>query len=204
MWGAVIGAGLGALQNLEAVDNYKQQLGYETEAKISSMKASSESYSADVDAIMVQNYINENYAAEAIAEASRAGAANQREAALQVDQAASTISAQSEGITGGASQARQLSSFYTQASKKMGAMEDQTTSQIINIAENLNKSKNDLAVQERNSYNQMLMSIAGVSSYSSLQAPSATSMASSVMSGVNTGMSFKKNIDILKAKNTPE
>lgn len=204
MWGAVLGAGLGMAQNLEAVDNYKKQLGYETEAKIASMKASSESYSADVDAIMVQNYINENYAAEAIAEASRAGVANQREAALQVDQAASTISAQSEGITGGASQARQLSSFYTQASKKMGAMEDQTTSQIINIAENLNKSKNDLAVQERNSYNQMLMSIAGVSSYSSLQAPSASQMTQNVLGGISTGMQLEKNVNTMIAQNAPQ
>ena len=194
MWGAIAGAGLGLLQNYTATNQYTRNIEIETEAKLASMAASKASYQANVDALILQGSINEMSAANAIVEAERAGAATVREASVEVKEGASTIASQSEGITGGVSAARQLSSFYTKASKQIGSIKEKTTTQIIDIADRADAASNAIKAQEQQAYNSLLLSLAGVSQYSSLQAPSASTQLTNIMSGVSTGVTLEKNL----------
>lgn len=201
-WGTVLGLMMGAAQASSNTDQYIRTLGYETASKIGGMTATKEAYVADVDAYILQNFLNEEMAKNAIVEAERAGGAVVREAQVQVKEGASKIAAQSEGITGGASKARELSSFYVKASKAVGQQQDATTGQIIKIADTLNKAKQDIAVKAEQSYQKMKLAIAGVSSYSSLQAPSIADGLSGLMSGAQMGSQFEQNMKDLTASNT--
>ena len=102
-WGALAGMALGAAQSYAATQSYIDQLGYETAGKVASITAAKEAYQADVDAFVVQNFINEELARNAIVEAERATGATVREAQVQVREAEGKIQAASEGITAGAS-----------------------------------------------------------------------------------------------------
>lgn len=201
-WGALAGMALGAVQNYANTQSYIEQLGYETAGKLSGIAATQEAYSADVDAFIVQNFINEELAANAMVEAERAGSANIREAQVQIKEGASAIAAKSEGITGGASKAREVSTFYQKASKAVGQQQEGTTKQIVQIADSLNKSKNDIATRAEQSYQNMRMAIAGVSSYSSLQAPSVSDSLMAIGQGAQMGMSMEKSYTDLTATNT--
>jgi hypothetical protein len=201
-WGALAGMALGAVQNYANTQSYIQQLGYETAGKVAGITATQEAYSADVDAFIVQNFINEELAANAIVEEERAGGATMRETQVQIKEAESKIAAGGEGITGGASKARELTSFYVKASKVANAQKDASTKNIIKIADTLDKSKNDIATKAEKSYQQMRLAIAGVSSYSSLQAPSIADTLLSIGQGAQTGMSLQKSYSDLTATNT--
>lgn len=201
-WGALAGMALGGVQNYAQTQSYIQQLGYETAGKVAGITATQEAYSADVDAFVVQNFINEELANNAIVEAERAGGAGVREAQVQIKEGASKIAAQGEGITGGASKARELTSFYVKASKATQQRQDATTKQIIQIADASDKAKNDIMTKAEKSYQQMRLAIAGVSSYSSLQAPSVADSLINVASGAQTGMSLERSYKDLTATNT--
>jgi hypothetical protein len=196
-WGALAGMALGAVQNYAATQSYIEQLGYETAQKIGGITATKEAYQADVDAFIVQDYINKELASNAVTEALRAGGATAREAQVQVKKGASTISAASEGITGGASAARRLTSFYSQASKEVGKEMDETRRQVIQIADAADKARNDIATRAEQSYNNMRMALAGVSSYSSLQAPSIGDTLNSLAQGASTGYGLEQNYNTI-------
>lgn len=200
-WGALAGMALGAVQSYAQTQSYIQQLGYETASKVAGITATKEAYAADVDAFIIQNFINEELASNAIAEAERAGGANLREAQVKVQEGASKIAATNEGITGGASKARQLTTFYTQASKAVNTQKDNTTRQIIKIADASDKAKNDIMAKAEASYQKMRMAIAGVSSYSSLQAPSISDTLINVAQGAQTGYSLEQSYNDLSATN---
>jgi len=201
-WGALAGMALGAVQNYSNTQSYIKQLGYETASKVAGIQATSAAYAADVDAYIVQNFINEELAANAIVEAERAGGANLREAQVQIKEGRSKIAATSEGITGGASKAREMSSFYVKASKAVGQQQEQTTKQIIQIADTADKARNDIATKAEQSYQKMKLAIAGVSSYSSLQAPSISDSLVSMGQGAQMGISLEKSYGDLSATNT--
>ncbi|MCH9712846.1 MAG: hypothetical protein K0U20_09505 [Proteobacteria bacterium] len=200
-WGALAGMALGAVQNYAQTQSYINQLGYETASKIAGITATKEAYSADVDAFVVQNFINEELANNAIIEAERAGGATLRESQVEVKQGASKIAATGEGITGGSSKARELSSFYVKASKAVGKQQDSITQQVIKIADASDKAKNDIAAKAEMSYQKMKLAIAGVSSYSSLQAPSISDSIVAIGQGAQTGMSLQQSYQDLTATN---
>lgn len=201
-WAAAAGMLVGGLQSYSNTMSYIDQLGYESAGKVAGIAATGEAYIADVDAYIVQNFINEELATNAIVEAERAGGATTREAQVMVKEGASKIVASGEGITGGASKARELTSFYVKASKATNAQKDATTKQIIQIADAADKAKNDIATKAEKSYQNMKMAIAGVSSYSSLQAPSLSDSLIAVAQGAQMGMSLGKSYNDLTATNT--
>lgn len=201
-WGALAGMALGAAQSYAATQSYIDQLGYETAGKVASITAAKEAYQADVDAFVVQNFINEELAKNAIVEAERATGATVREAQVQMREAEGKIQAASEGITAGASKARELSTFYNKASKAIIGVEEKGTKQIIQIADTLDKATNDINARAEKSYQQMKLAIAGVSSYSSLQAPSVADSLINIAQGAQMGMSLQKNYADLTATNT--
>lgn len=203
-WGALAGMAMGAVQNYAQTQSYIKQLGYESASKIAGITATKEAYAADVDAFVVQNFINDELANNAIVEAERAGGATIREAQVQVKEGASKIAAGGEGITGGASKARELTSFYVQASKITNQKKDNTTKQIVQIADASDKAKNEIMARAEKSYQQMKMAIAGVSSYSSLQAPSTSDALISIAQGAQTGMSLERSYADLTATNTTD
>ena len=186
-WGEVAGMALGIAQNYESTQQYIRQTQYETQAKVAGINATKDAFMADLDAFVINNFLNEQYASNAIAEVQRTAGANIREATQVVTENASKILAQSEGITGGASKARELSSYYVKASKAVNKIEEQGRGQVIKIADTLDKAKNDTAARIEQSYQKMLLSIAGVSPYSSIAAPSASEGISNVLSGIKTG-----------------
>lgn len=200
-WGALAGMAMGAVQSYAQTQSYIQQLGYETASKVAGITATKEAYAADVDAFIIQNFINEELASNAMIEAERAGAANVREAQVQVKEGASKIAATGEGITGGASKARQLTSFYTQASKAVNQQKAGTTKSIIQIADASDKAKNDIMAKAEASYQKMRMAIAGVSSYSSLQAPSISDSLINIAQGGQVGMDLEQSYKDLRATN---
>lgn len=201
-WGALIGVGLGVAQSYAQTQSYIDQLGYESAAKVASINAAKEAYLADVDAFVVQNFINEELAKNAIVEAERATGATVREAQVQIREGEGKILAASEGITAGASKARELSTFYNKASKAITGIEEKGTKQIIQIADTLDKATNDINAKAEKSYQQMKLAIAGVSSYSSLQAPSVADSMINIAQGATMGMSLEKNYADLTATNT--
>lgn len=200
-WGALAGMALGGVQNYAQTKSYIQQLGYETAGKVAGITATKEAYAADVDAFIIQNFINEELATNALVEAERAGGANIREAQVQIKEGESKIAAANEGITGGASRARQLTTFYTQASKAVNQRKDATTKSIIQIADASDKAKNDIMAKAEASYQKMRMAIAGVSSYSSLQAPSVSDSLINIAKGAQTGYSLEQSYNDLSATN---
>ncbi|WMM95613.1 hypothetical protein CRP143_gp48 [Roseobacter phage CRP-143] len=200
-WGALAGMAMGAVQSYAQTQSYIQQLGYETASKVAGITATKEAYAADVDAFIIQNFINEELASNAMIEAERAGAANVREAQVQVKEGASKVAATGEGITGGASKARQLTSFYTQASKAVNQQKAGTTKSIIQIADASDKAKNDIMAKAEASYQKMRMAIAGVSSYSSLQAPSISDSLINIAQGGQIGMDLEQSYKDLSATN---
>lgn len=200
-WGAIAGLALSAVQASENSKNYARQVELETQGKIAGINASKDAFAADIDALIIQNFINEELAANAIVEAERAGGANLREAQVEIKKAESQISARNDGITAGASKARELTSFYVQASKEVNKTKDQTTSQIIKIADSLDNTTNELNAKAQQSYDNMRLAIAGVSSYSSIQAPSIAANLSNAMKGVQMGSQFETNINNLRAPN---
>lgn len=202
-WMAAAGLALGVAQNLEATNSYIRQLGYETAGKIAGMKATQEAYSADMDAFVVQNFLNEELANNAIIEERRAGGAAVREAMVEVKAGESKIAATGEGITGGASKARELTTFYVKASKAVNVQKDKTTKSIIQIADTLEKSKNDIAAKAEISFQKMKLALAGVSSYSSIQAPSVSDSLGNLLQGAQVGQSLNKSFADLTATNTP-
>jgi hypothetical protein len=201
-WGALIGAGLGMVQNYAQTQSYIDQLGYETAGKIAGINATKDAYLADVDAFIVQNFINEELANNAIVEAERATGATIRETKVQIQEAEGKIQAKSEGITGGISKARELSSFYNKASKTVLSQQEQGTKQVIQIADTLTKAKQDINARAEQSYQKMKLAIAGVSSYSSLQAPSVADSVMNIGQGALMGMSMEKSYNDLTATNT--
>lgn len=201
-WGALVGVGLGMAQSYAQTQSYIDQLGYESAAKVASINAAKEAYIADVDAFVVQNFINEELAKNAIVEAERATGATVREAQVQIKEGEGKILAASEGITAGASKARELSTFYNKASKAVLGIEEKGTKQIIQIADTLDKATNDINAKAEKSYQQMKLAIAGVSSYSSLQAPSVADSLVNIAQGAQMGMSLQKNYADLTATNT--
>lgn len=201
-WGALVGVGLGMAQSYAQTQSYIDQLGYESAAKVASINAAKEAYLADVDAFVVQNFINEELAKNAIVEAERATGATVREAQVQIREGEGKILAASEGITAGASKARELSTFYNKASKAITGIEEKGTKQIIQIADTLDKATNDINAKAEKSYQQMKLAIAGVSSYSSLQAPSVADSMINIAQGAQMGMSLGKNYADLTATNT--
>jgi hypothetical protein len=197
-WGAVAGFALGIAQSIEANNAYMQQLGYETASKLAGISAIKDAYIADVDAMVVQNFLNEQSAQNAIVEVQRATAANVREAQLEVKKGASTLVAQSgESVTGGASKARELSSFYSRASKVVGKVEEQGRGQVIKVADTLDRATNEINAKAEQSYNKMLLALAGVSQYSSLQAPSVSGALAGMAQGVQMGTQFEQNVNDL-------
>lgn len=199
--GAGIGLLVGAAQNYENSRAYIRQLEYETKDKIARMKASSDAFAADIDALSTTNFINNELANNAIGEAERAGGATVREAQVDIKVAEGKIQAKSEGITAGISKARELTTFYTQASKVVNQMQDKTTSQIVAIADNRDKATNATNAAAEKSYNQFLLSLAGVSSYSSIATPSSAGAVGNLIQGVNTGQKLQTNIMDLTASN---
>lgn len=199
--GAGIGLLVGAAQNYENNKAYIRQLEYETKDKIARIKASSAAFAADIDALSTTNFINNELANNAIVEAERAGGATVREAQVDIKVAEGKIQAKSEGITAGISKARELTTFYTQASKAVNQMQDKTTSQIVAIADNRDKSTNANNAAAEKSYNQFLLSLAGVSSYSSIATPSSAGAVGNLIQGVNTGQKLQTNIMDLTASN---
>lgn len=201
-WGTIVGLALGAAQNYEANKSYIKQLGYETEGKIAGINATKDAYLADLDALVIESYINRELANNAAVEARRAGGANVREAQVAIKQGESKLQAQNEGITGGSSKAREISAFYVQASKEVNKLQESTTKQVIQIADNLEKANNELNAAAERSYNNMLLSLAGVSPYSSIQPPSASAAASNLMQGAQMGTQFGQNMGDLFASNS--
>lgn len=201
-WGALAGMALGAVQNYAATQSYIDQLGYESASKIASIGAAKDAYLADLDAFVVQTFINEELAKNAMVEAQRATGANIREAQVQVKEGESKLLAASEGITAGASKARELGTFYNKASKAILGVEEKGTRQIIQIADTLEKSTNDINARAEKSYQQMKLAIAGVSPYSSLQAPSVADSLVNIAQGAQMGMSLQNNYADLTATNT--
>jgi hypothetical protein len=199
--GAGIGLLVGAAQNYENSRAYIRQLEYETKDKIARMKASSDVFAADIDALSTTNFINNELANNAIVEAERAGGATVREAQVDIKVAEGKIQAKSEGITAGISKARELTTFYTQASKVVNQMQDKTTSQIVAIADNRDKATNATNAAAEKSYNQFLLSLAGVSSYSSIATPSSAGAVGNLIQGANTGQKLQTNIMDLTASN---
>lgn len=191
---AAAGQVAGGIQSYQQTQAYIQQLGYETEGKIAAMAATQQAYAADVDAYVMQVFINEELARNAIEETERAGAATIRQAQVDIKEGASKIVATGEGITGGSSKARQLTSYYVKASKAVSGQQDATTSRVIQIADTLDKASNDIATRAEQSYQQMRLSIAGVSSYSSIQAPSFSDALNNSIQGVQTGLSLERSI----------
>ena len=201
-WGAVVGATLGVAQSITANQAYIRQVGYETATKVAAIKATEEAFQADLDAFVIQNYLNESAAANAIAEAQRATGAQVRGVTQEITNKASSIVAQSgESVTGGISKARELSSFYSQASKVVGKVEEQGRGQVIKIADTLDKATQDIAAKSEQSYQKMLLSISGVSPYSSLQAPSVSDSLMAIGQGVQMGLQFEKNTSDIFATN---
>jgi hypothetical protein len=201
-WGAVAGLVLGAAQSISQTNSYIKQLGYETEAKISAINASKENFAAEMDALVVQNYLNENSAANAMSEVARAGGANIREAQVQIKEGMGKISASSEGITAGISKARELGSYIVKSSKALGGLQEQTRKGIIDIADRLDAATNEIAMKREQSYNNMLLAISNVSPYSSIQTPSASGMLTNMFSGAQLGKQFESNLGDIFATNT--
>jgi len=99
-----------------------------------------------------------NRAAQAADEYKRISAGNIREAKVQIDQKGSTI-AMSEGITAGASKARQLQSFFQQTSEALGKEVQKTESVVNKIAMSAEETNWQYQNQKVQAYQNMKSSL---------------------------------------------
>lgn len=130
------------------------------ESQISQMNLATNMYTAQVDALMLEQEANERMAEDALMEAYRANSSTLREAQVEVDKGRGTLLAQSDSITGGTSKARQMASYYVNSSKALGKVQDEGVKVVTSIAKNLEQANLSIHNREQNSYNQLMQSLA--------------------------------------------
>lgn len=199
-WSSLIGATAGLAQSYT---NHKANLASISNVAstgIKKIELDAANYKASLEAITFTRSKNRELASNAVKEVLRASAANIREAKVAITQEEGRISARSEGITAGVSAARQLSTFYVGASKAIGQAQEETTRQLVGIADRLDESDAALAETDRQNLNRMIYNMqVGIST--PLAQPSDLLAG---FKGASIGTSIGKNLQDLFATNTED
>ena len=88
--------------------------------------------------------VNREVAGNLIQETMRAGAGQNQDVRDEITRAASTLSAQSEGLTSGRSKGRQMVELQVKGNKALQASKSQTSSMINNITDQMDAKTNEL------------------------------------------------------------
>lgn len=135
--GSLIGIGLDMYQTNE--DNKAKEESIKAQRKAAKLK-----FSALEDSVNVMKANNMENTINITGEILRVGAEKSRDTANAIEQAASTNIAQSEGLTSGRSQGRQLAALYTQGNKVMQKATNETRSMMNQVVDNQDKNTNAL------------------------------------------------------------
>ena len=151
IWAAAV-AGISMASAIQGQRAAAKEADRKREAEILSAQLQ---YSATESSVNLMKASSREQTANAIQEALRVGADNDREVNSQIQQAASTVMAQSEGLTSGRSRGRQMISLYMKGNDALQNSKSQTTSVINQMVDKQDQQTNDLNNKLLSAHQQM-------------------------------------------------
>ena len=151
IWAAAV-AGISMASAIQGQRAAAKEADRKREAEILSAQLQ---YSATESSVNLMKASSREQTANAIQEALRVGADNDREVNSQIQQVASTVMAQSEGLTSGRSRGRQMISLYMKGNDALQNSKSQTTSVINQMVDKQDQQTNDLNNKLLSAHQQM-------------------------------------------------